>query len=75
MLKVPLGKEWFSKFRSGVNPTENAEMPRTSSNKQTRLNVDSVKNMSLHTEDPLAIKFLARSEFHFGQIRALWKTM
>ena len=40
MLKVPFGKEWFSKFRSGVNPTENAVMPRTSNEKQKRLNVD-----------------------------------
>jgi hypothetical protein len=32
MLKVPFGKEWFSKFRSGVNPAENAEISRTSSN-------------------------------------------
>jgi len=40
MLKVTFGKEWFSKFRSGVNPTENAEMPRTSSDKQNKLNVD-----------------------------------
>jgi hypothetical protein len=40
MLKVPLGNEWFSKFRSGVNYAENAEMPRTSSDKQKKdLNV------------------------------------
>jgi len=33
MLKVALGKEWVFKFRSGVNPAENAGMPRTSSDK------------------------------------------
>jgi hypothetical protein len=32
MLKVPFGKEWFLKFRSSVNPAENFEIPRTSSN-------------------------------------------
>jgi len=40
MLKVPFGKEWFYKLRIGVNPTENAEVPRISSNKQKRLNAD-----------------------------------
>jgi len=37
MLKVPLGKEGFSKFRSGVNPAESAGMPRTSSDKQKNI--------------------------------------
>jgi len=36
MLKVSPRKEWFSKFRSGVNPAENAGMPRTPSDKQKK---------------------------------------
>jgi hypothetical protein len=32
MLKVPFGNEWFLKFGSGVNPAENVEIPRISSN-------------------------------------------
>jgi len=33
-LKEFLGKKWFCKFRSGVNPAENAGMSRASSDKK-----------------------------------------